>query len=252
MLDGERGRRGIVKHHPEIDKYAGLSSPIHNWDPRAKLVAILVLIVAIVLIPDLKIALIGLAIALTLAVITRIPFSFMLNHLKWVIIFIVPLFVIVSLTPSGGIERAALISVRALAAIILIFPMIGTMRFDTTIKALEKLRIPSKLVQMIMFTYRYIFVLTSEVQRMFTSLNSRGFHKRTSLYTLSTMGKLLGMMFVRSHERSERVFNAMVSRGYEGNLKTLVDFELHTADILKAAILIAIAVALDVVCLTVV
>ncbi len=58
-----------MKHHPEIDRYAGLSSPIHNWDPRAKLIAILVLIVAIVLIPDLKIALIGLAIALALVFI---------------------------------------------------------------------------------------------------------------------------------------------------------------------------------------
>jgi len=241
-----------VKHHPEIDKYAGLSSPIHNWDPRAKLIAILSLIVAIVLIPDLEIALIGLAIALTLALISRIPFSFILKHLIGVTIFIIPLFVIISLTPSGGIERASLISVKALAAVILIFPMIGTMRFDTTIKALERLKTPTKLVQMIVFTYRYIFVFAREVQRMFTSLTSRGFRKRTSIYTLSTIGKLIGMLFIRSLDRSERVFNAMVSRGYEGNLETLVDFEMHKVDIIKAASLIAVAVALDVVCLTVV
>ncbi len=241
-----------MKHHPEIDRYAGLSSPIHNWDPRAKLIAILVLIVAIVLIPDLKIALIGLAIALALVFISRIPFSFMLKHLIGVTMFIFPLFVIISLTPSGGIERASLIAVRALAAVILIFPMIGTMKFETTIKALERLKIPSKLVQMIMFTYRYIFVFAGEVQRMFTSITSRGFRKRTSLYTLSTIGKLIAMLFIRSYDRSERVFNAMVSRGYEGNLKTLVDFEMHTSDVLKATILIAIAVSLDVVCLTVV
>ncbi|GAF99006.1 unnamed protein product, partial [marine sediment metagenome] len=89
-------------------------------------------------------------------------------------------------------------------------------------------------------------------QRMFTSLTSRGFRKRTNIYTLSTTGKLIGMLFVRSLDRSERVFSAMVSRGYDGNLKTLVEFEMHTADVLKAAILIAIAVALNVVCLTVV
>ncbi len=241
-----------MKHHPEIDKYAGLSSPIHNWDPRAKLIAILSLIIAIVLIPDLEIALVGLAIALTLALISRIPFSFMLKHMMWVIMFIAPLFVIVSLTPSGGIEHASLIAVKALAAVILIFPMIGTMRFDTTVKALERLKIPSKLVQMIMFAYRYIFVFSGEFQRMFTSLTSRGFRKRTNIYTLSTTGKLIGMLFVRSLDRSERVFSAMVSRGYDGNLKTLVEFEMHTADVLKAAILIAIAVALDLICFTVV
>ncbi|GAG34936.1 unnamed protein product, partial [marine sediment metagenome] len=97
-----------MKHHPEIDKYAGLSSPIHNWDPRAKLIAILCLIVAIVLIPDLEIALIGLAIALTLVLISRIPPSFILKHMIGVTMFILPLFVIISLTPSGGIEHASL------------------------------------------------------------------------------------------------------------------------------------------------
>jgi len=241
-----------VKHHPEIDKYAGLSSPIHNWDPRAKLIAILCLIVAIVLIPDLEIALIGLAIALTLVLISRIPPSFILKHMTWVTMFIAPLFVIISLTPSGGIEHASLIAVKALSAVILIFPMIGTMRFDTTIKALERLKIPARLVQMIMFTYRYIFVFAREIQRMSTSLTSRGFRKRTNIYTLSITGKLIGMLFVRSLDRSERVFNAMVSRGYDGNLKTLVEFDMRKLDIVKATGLIAVAIALDVVCLTVV
>lgn len=241
-----------MEHHPEIDKYAGLSSPIHNWDPRAKLIAILCLIFAIVFIPDLRIAGIGLVIALALVFISRIPFGFMLKHLTWVIMFIVPLFVIVSLTPSGGVERASLISIKALSAVILIFPMIGTMRFDTTVKALEKLKIPNKLVQMIMFTYRYIFVFIEEVQRMFRSLTSRGFSRGISIYTMSTTGKLIGMLFVRSHERAERVYSAMVSRGYEGSLQTLFDFELRITDVLKAAVLIAIGVALNVVCLTVV
>jgi cobalt/nickel transport system permease protein len=241
-----------VEHHPEIDKYAGLSSPIHNWDPRAKLIAILCLIFSIVLIPDLRIALIGLAIALALVLVSKIPFGFVLKHLTWVIMFILPLFVIVSLTPSGGVERASLISIKALSAVILIFPMIGTMRFDTAMKALEKLKIPNKLVQMIMFTYRYIFVFIEEVQRMFTSLTSRGFSKRISVYAMSTTGKLIGMLFVRSHDRAERVFSAMVSRGYDGNFGTLVDFKMRKADVLKAAILIAIGVVLNVVCLTVV
>ena len=87
---------------------------------------------------------------------------------------------------------------------------------------------------------------------MLTSLTSRGFSRRISIYAMSTTGKLLGMLFVRSHDRAERVFNAMVSRGYEGNIQTLVDFKMRKADILKAAILIATAVALNVVCLTVI
>lgn len=247
--------------YPEIDRYAGLSSPIHNWDPRAKLISLLCLIFAVVLIPDLKLAFAGLIVALLLVFISKIPFRFVLMHLAWVSLFIVPLFVLIALTyhqgneiatfhflavTSGGIEQASLVLLRAISAVILIFPMIGTMRFETTMKALEGLRVPNKLVQMIMFTYRYIFVFVGELQRMFTALMSRGFNITMNTYTLKTMGKLIGMLFVRSYERADRVYNAMVSRGYTGTLQTVVEFEMHRKDILKAAVLVVIAVALNI------
>lgn len=247
--------------YPQIDRYAGLTSPIHRWDPRAKLVAILGLIFSVVLITDLKIALVGLAVAILLVLVSRLPLRFVLGHLVGISFFILPLSVIILFSyhqgdeiarfafltvTSGGLERASLIAVRALAAVILVFPMIGTVRFDVAMKALERLRVPVKLVQMIMFTYRYIFVLIEEVQRMSRSLASRGFSGGMNIRTLSTTGKLIGMLFVRTLERAERVYRAMLSRGYEGNLQTLVEFKMRKMDLFKAAVLIAIAVALNV------
>ena len=245
--------------YPEIDKYAGLSSPIHNWDPRAKLVSILCLIVAVVLIPDVRMALVGLAIALILVLISKIPLSFVLKRLRWVMLFVFSLFVLISLTyhqgdeivrfyflsvTSGGVEWASLISIRALAAVILVFPMIATLRFDTTVKALEKLSIPNKLVQMIMFTYRYIFVFVVELQRIWRSLESRGFKAKMNIYTIQTMGKVIGTLFIRSHDRAERVYNAMSSRGYGGSLRTLDEFEMKSKDVVKASLVIGIAITL--------
>ena len=256
---GERGGIGKVIDYPEIDKYAGLSSPIHNWDPRAKLVSILCLIFAVVLIPDLKIAFVGLAIALILVFISKIPFSFILKQLRWVMLLIFPLFVLISLTyhqgdeivrfhfltvTSDGLRWASLISVRALAAVILIFPMIATLRFNTTVKALERLRIPNKLVQMIMFTYRYIFVFVAELQRIWRSLESRGFKAKMNIYTIQTMGKVMGTHFVRSYDRAEHVYNAMSSRGYGDSLRTLDEFEMKTKDVIKASLVVGVAVVL--------
>ncbi|MBT9161868.1 MAG: Energy-coupling factor transporter transmembrane protein EcfT [Dehalococcoidia bacterium] len=247
--------------YPQIDRYAGLASPIHRWDPRAKLVAILGLIFSVVLITDLKMAMVGLAVAILLVLVSRIPFRFVLGHLAGVSFFILPLSVIILFSyhqgdeiarfafltvTSGGLEHASLIAVRAFAAVILIFPMISTVRFDVTMKALERLRVPVRLVRMIMFTYRYIFVLIEEVQRMLRALTSRGFTGGMNIRTLITTGKLIGMLFVRTLERAERVYRAMLSRGYEGNLQTLVEFKMRKTDLLKAAVLIAIAVALNV------
>ncbi|MBA7553084.1 Energy-coupling factor transporter transmembrane protein EcfT [subsurface metagenome] len=247
--------------YPEIDRYASLNSPMHRFDPRAKIIAFLFLIFSVVLIPDLKIAFIGLFFAIFLLILSRIPLSFVLGHLKWVAMFVLSFFVILAFTFPGeeianfyflsitaeGLYTGSLITVRAFSAVILIFPMIGTMRFDTTIKALDKLKVPNSLVQMLMFTYRYIFVFADEFQRVWTAMESRGFKLRTTLYALRTIGKAMGMLFVMSYERAERVYRAMRSRGYTGNPKTLVEFDIRRRDYILAASIIGFAVSLHII-----
>ncbi|MDY6834263.1 MAG: cobalt ECF transporter T component CbiQ [Chloroflexota bacterium] len=249
--------------YPEIDRYADLTSPIHRWDPRAKLVATLCLILSVVLVPDVRMALVGLTIAIGMVIASRLPTEFVLKRITWVGFFIIPLFLLILLTrhegkeianifsltiTSGSLEQASLIAVRALAAVILLLPMIATMKFDTTIKALEKLRVPGKLTQLILFTYRYIFVLIDEAQTMSRSLASRGFERKLSIHMLTTNAKLIGMLFIRSYERAERVHHAMVSRGYDGNFQTMTEFKLCKLDIAMASILISLAIALNACC----
>lgn len=247
--------------YPEIDRYASLNSPMHRFDPRAKIIAFLVLTFSIVLIPDLKIVFIGLCFAIFLLILSRIPIAFVLGHLKWVAMFVLSFFVILAFTFPGeeiakfyflsitaeGLYTGSLITIRAFSAVILIFPMIGTMRFDTTIKALESLKVPNSLVQMLMFTYRYIFVFADEFQRVWTAMGARGFKLRTTLYALRTIGKAMGMLFVRSYERAERVYRAMRSRGYTGNPKTLVEFEIRRRDYILAASIIGFAISLHII-----
>jgi len=255
----------------EIDRYAGLSSPIHAWDPRLKIVSTLTLIFSIILLYNLELIIIGMLFSIFLVYVSKIPFSFVLNRLKWVFIFILPFFLIIPFTLMGdgdeiarfggitlifrGIEYvlfATMIVIKALTAVMLIFPMIGTSRIDITIKALEGLHLPNKLVQMFAFTYRYIFVLSDEFTRMERSLTSRGFKRRTNLYTLTTISKAIAMLFVNSYERADRVFYAMRSKGYSGNIATLHEFNarrqdwVNTAIVLVFAILLHVAAALDI------
>ena len=246
----------------ELDKHAELSSPIHRWDPRVKLISILCLIFSIVIVSDLRMALLGLLVALILVFISRISFGFVLKRMAWVILSVLPLCLIVLFTyregaevarigfftlSEGGVKIASLIFIRAVSAVLLIFPLIGTAKFNVTIKALEKLKIPNKLVQMLTFTYRYIFVLAEEVQRMLRALTSRGFNRGLNILTMKLMGQLIAMLFIRASESGERVYAAMLSRGYEGSLNSLTDFKICKEDIFKAAIVIAIAISLNVV-----
>lgn len=248
-------------HLPEIDRYAYLKSPFHSWDPRVKLISISFLLLSIVLVTNLLVASFGLIIAIVLVFLSRIPLHFVFVHLRWVLLFILFFFIVMPLTVPGdeifklnfvnvsykGIKLAFLIGLRAISAVLLIFPMIDTMRFDLTIKALHRLKAPSKFIQMTMFTYRYIFVLLGELGRMSTAAEARLFKKKVSIHTLKMTGNLIGMLFIRGFERTQRVYNAMASRGYKGSLKTLEEFKLSKMDFLKASFIITLAIALNLV-----
>lgn len=245
-------------HLPEIDKYAHLKSPFHSWDPRLKLVSMLGLIFSVVLLSKFWPALIALGLALALVLVSKIPLKFVFWHLRWVFFFIslfwivmpltVPEAPLASLGPWGlsreGVNIASLISLKAVSAVMLIFPTVGTMEFSTTIRALNGLRFPNQLVQMVMFTYRYIFLFLDEAHRMSLAMASRGFERGTNLHTLRTVGTQIGMLFVKSYERTERVYWAMVSRGYDGELRILDDFRIGKMDICKAGLILVLAVVL--------
>jgi len=250
-----------MAEYPEIDRYASLDSPMHRFDPRAKLIAFIILIFSIVLLPNLKLALIGLLASILFLIASKLPLRFTLQHIKWVFLFVVPFIVIMPFTVGGaeifsfygltmtyeGLEYGLLVAVRAISAVILVLPMIATTRFDLTLKALAKLKMPNMLVQMFMFTYRYIFVFVVEFQRTWRAMAARGFKIKTNIYALKTIGKALGTLFVRSYERGERVYQALRSRGYTGSPKTLVAFKMHVMDYILAVTIIGFAVSLHVV-----
>lgn len=222
------------------------------------------LIIAVVVVPDMYFALTGVGVALVVMLLARLPVSFIVKRLLVVVPFVFTLCLLILFTHEGGgeiarfgflsiqaegLERSVLIAARAMAAVILVLCMLGTMKFENTLKALEHLKIPTKLTQLIMFTYRYIFVLIDEFLGMSRSLASRGFQKGTNLRTVNTLAKMVGMLFIRSYERADRVCNTMVSRGYDGRLQTITEFRMQKKDITKAAVLVAAGLALNLCCL---
>jgi cobalt/nickel transport system permease protein len=117
------------------------------------------------------------------------------------------------LTAAGGLLAKATLSV--LAATVLA----ATTDPRALLRGLERLRLPSVLVQILMFMFRYADVVSGELQRMRVARESRGFRGR-HLGALRVLGPAAGSLFIRSYERGERVHLAMLSRGYTGRLPT--------------------------------
>lgn len=239
---------------PEVDKYAHLPSLVHEWDGRLRIVSLAVLAVSIATLTSLGAGLVALAIALILVYISRIPIGFVLRRLRWVLMFVGVLFAVLLFTVRGtpvvdfgivisreGVELGALVLVRALSITLLMIPMFGTSAFHESLKAFEQLGVPPKLVQLVLFTYRYLFLFSEESRRILVAARSRGWAAKMTLSGISMAGNIVGMLLVRSFERTERVHSAMLSRGYEGRVAMIGEFKLHARDWLKGLLVVAAA-----------
>jgi cobalt/nickel transport system permease protein len=96
------------------------------------------------------------------------------------------------------------------------------------------LGIPDKVVQLFLFTYRYIHVIHEEYLRLLRALKIRGFEPGTNLHTYRTYAYLVGMLLLKSYERSFRIRQAMLCRGFQGRFYSLNHLSMKTSDWLMA------------------
>ena len=242
-----------------LDSHAHLDSPLHRWEPRAKLIGLLALIFTFALVrePALLPALPPLALALLL--LSRLPLRFALRRLRYPGIFILflllflPLFagesVLWSLGPLAvreeGIYEALGIAARFVSIVTVALVLFGTTPVLVTLKALRALGVPALLADMALFTYRYLYELGDDFSRMRTATRLRGFRPtRPGREELGALAALSGSLLVRSYERSERVYSAMNLRGHGQAPRAFESKEIEQPDILKLCCALALALAL--------
>ncbi|MGO4757284.1 cobalt ECF transporter T component CbiQ, partial [Streptomyces sp. 2MCAF27] len=122
----------------------------------------------------------------------------------------------------------------------------STTELRALLLGLQRLRMPSLLVQIASFMIRYGDVITDEMRRMRIARQSRGFEAR-GVRHWGVLAKSAGALFIRSYERGERVHLAMISRGYAGTMPVIDDMSATRAQWLSAA---ALPLTALVVCLT--
>jgi cobalt/nickel transport system permease protein len=82
--------------------------------------------------------------------------------------------------------------------------------------AVARLGAPARFVQLYLFTLRYLRVLDDEYKRLRRAMLIRGFRPRANLHTFRTLGYLVGMLLIRALDRAERIWHAMLCRGFSG------------------------------------
>ncbi|MEM7539604.1 MAG: cobalt ECF transporter T component CbiQ [Chloroflexota bacterium] len=243
----------------ELDEYAYLESPIHRWDPRTKLIGLVVLIFAFSAVQDLRLVPAMLAITVVVFAISHLPISYLVDRLKLPGIFLLALAAILPFTAGStilfslgpvdirqeGILSILLIASRFVCIITVTLVLFGTAPFLTSIKAMRSLGLSEILTDMILLTYRYLFEIGDQLATMRKAIRLRGFDgHQLSRRNLNTVAALIGSMLIRSYEQAEQVYKAMVLRGYGYAQAAPDEFETRAWDYVLCGVVVVVAVGL--------
>lgn len=259
-------------HANTFDRYEARESLIHRLDPRVKVVVTVLFIISNVLLPDGAWLAFGLAWGLVLLVnllaqvgvtytfkrsFVALPFALAAITVIFTLpgqpVFTLPLGGWHLTATDAGLTRFTSIVIRSWLSVQMAIILVAATQFPDMMHALRHLRVPGLLVAVISFMYRYLFVLADEVLRLLRARESRSAHipgyksGGSILWRARVAGNMAGQLFVRSYERSDRVYNAMLARGYDGHFLTLNPHVMRSLDWAAGAVAVLVVLLLQLV-----
>lgn len=237
-------------------------SPLDRLDTRTRVVVAMALVLALVSLRSwllLGVAiLLGLMLTLLAGISPRQTVRRLLHVEGFLLILFVALPLLTRLPPfieAGplslsvpGLERAVTLALRISAAVLVVLPLISNLTPIRLGHALGRFGLPVRLVQVFLFSIRYIELLRAEARRLHDAMRLRGFKPGTNIHTLKSYGHFIGQLLVRAVERAERVDEAMRCRGFAGRFPLVTLEQFGIADLGAAgltALLVGAALLTD-------
>lgn len=227
-------------------------------EPRLRILAAFAFALLTVSLGELTLMILVLALALVLALWAGLAPRLLVRRLlalegfMLVLLFLLPFSVpgeiLWRLGPFSasreGLVQALSILLKANAVVLALLALVGTLEPVTLGHALARLRVPEKLVHLLLLTVRYLGVLNNEYLRLRQAMRTRGFRARSDSHTWRCLGWLMGMLLVRSLERAQRILAAMKCRGFNGRFYLFDNHLWHVSDTLFAGVGVALLSAL--------
>lgn len=206
-------------------------SPIHRVPAHLKILALVAFMILVVATPGHLFAVFGayLAVEIVIIAMSRVPLRYLLPRLLVEVPFAVFALLMpfiaqgprvdvlgMSLSESGLLAAWTLLA-KGTLGVLAGLTLAATTEPQQILRGLERLHLPAAMVQITGFMIRYLEVVADDLRRQNIALTSRGFVARDPRHW-PTLARSVGVLFLRSYERGERVHLAMVSRGFDGSM----------------------------------
>ncbi|MBI2424352.1 MAG: energy-coupling factor transporter transmembrane protein EcfT [Candidatus Hydrogenedentes bacterium] len=226
------------------------NSPVHRVEPRVRILVAVAVTMTVYAITQAWV-LGGVFVAsCALVLAARIPYRDLRDRLLALNVFLVLLVLTLPWNAPGealfcvggaqysreGLYRALVLSLKANALLFVVTSLVSTIEVTRFGASLESMGMPVKLTRLLLFAARYLEIISLEYTALRRTLLVRGFKMAFTRHGLRTVGYLLGMLFVRSFERAERITAAMKCRGFDGHFPRAAATPVRSADLLFGAV----------------
>jgi len=224
---------------------------IHRRDPRIKVIVTFAFILSVVSFPKYEVS--GLAPLFLFPVLLfslgDIPVRFIMKKVVMVSPFALfvgifnpfldtrTLYTVYGFAVSGGWVSFLSIVIKFILTVSAGLLLIATTSFPGVCYALQRLKVPDIFISQLLFLYRYLFVLLDETMKIVRARDMRSFGKRGQ--GIRVFSHIIGVLFIRTVEKSERIYQAMLSRGYEGQIGMIKKYTISAEDIIFALSMLA-------------
>ena len=213
----------------QMDELAAGDSPVHRLHPLTKLAVTILYIVLVVSYGKYEFGsmIIMLLFPLFAYQLSGIPLRTCFIKLRYVLPLVLavglfnpfldksPALQIGTLTVSGGVLSMLTLMTKGVLALMMSFLLAAATPLDSLCAALRKLHVPSFLVTLLLLTFRYVGLLMEEASVMTTAYRLRAPGQKGIHF--SAWGSFLGQLLLRSMDRAEDLYSAMLLRGYRGD-----------------------------------
>jgi cobalt/nickel transport system permease protein len=250
-----------------IEHYLSNKSPVHRMDARVKFLFTLAFILCTTLLPvgSWPSFLLLFCILLALTILADIDFLYLFKRSLLSMPFLLaalPLVfqadgtiltsfsighLVVDISQAGLIRFISL-GIKAWLSVVVVILLATTTSFTELLQAMRSLKLPQLLVAVFGLMWRYLFIMVEEVNRLMRARLSRSgidpscqSHTGGSLrWRAGVTGAMAGSLFIRSLERSERIYHAMLARGYDGEIRSLETTPITRKEVFQLTLAISL------------
>ncbi len=241
---------------------------LQRVDPRVKLGIFAASVLVVGLARSLPVILILYATAVLIGFLSRLPASLLFKRLLIGIplfagivalpaLFLIggkPLIDIARIGPvhlaitNNSVMSFVVFVTRVAASVTLAALLVVTTRWSDLLKAMRVFRVPEVFIVVLGMTYRYIFLLLKALENLFLARASRTVGVSSDQERRRWIGASMGTLLGKSFKTSNDVYQAMVARGFTGDVRTITNFAMRDEDwlfVAVSAVVLASALLLD-------